>query len=57
MVNSAPSCVDQPKVINGYSDLIVQVFGEAGKHARSAVGMAVLPFNIPVEVEMIAAVE
>lgn len=57
MVNSAPSFVDQPRVINGYSDLIVEVFGEAGKHARSAVGMAVLPSNIPVEVEMIAEVE
>jgi enamine deaminase RidA (YjgF/YER057c/UK114 family) len=57
MVNSAPSFVDQPSVINGYSDLIVEVFGDAGKHARSAVGMAVLPFNIPVEVEMIAEVE
>jgi enamine deaminase RidA (YjgF/YER057c/UK114 family) len=57
MVNSAPSFVDQPSVINGYTDLIVQVFGDAGRHARSAVGMAVLPFNIPVEVEMIAEVE
>ena len=57
MVNSAPSFTDQPKVINGYSDLIVEVFGDAGKHARSAVGMAALPFNIPVEVEMIAEVE
>jgi enamine deaminase RidA (YjgF/YER057c/UK114 family) len=56
MVNSAPSFVDQPSVINGYSDLIVEVFGDVGKHARSAVGMAVLPFNIPVEVEMIAEV-
>lgn len=57
MVNSAPSFTDQPKVINGYSDLIVEVFGDRGKHARSAVGMAVLPFNIPVEVEMIVEVE
>jgi enamine deaminase RidA (YjgF/YER057c/UK114 family) len=57
MVNSAPSLTDQPKVINGYSDLIVEVFGDRGKHARSAVGMAVLPFNIPVEVEMIVEVE
>jgi enamine deaminase RidA (YjgF/YER057c/UK114 family) len=57
MVNSAPSFTDQPKVINGFSDLIVEVFGDRGKHARSAVGMAVLPFNIPVEVEMIVEVE
>ena len=57
MVNSAPSFTDQPKVINGYSDLMVEVFGDRGKHARSAVGMAVLPFNIPVEVETIVEVE
>ncbi len=57
MVNSTPSFTDQPKVINGYSDLIVDVFGDRGKHARSAVGMAVLPFNIPVEVEMIVEVK
>lgn len=57
MVNSAPSFTDQPKVINGFSDLMVEVFGDRGKHARSAVGMAVLPFNIPVEVEMIVEVE
>ena len=58
MVNSAPGFTDQPKVINGFSDLMVEVFGEAiGKHARSAVGMAELPFNIPVEIEMILEVE
>jgi len=58
MVNSAPGFSDQPKVINGFSDLMVEVFGEAiGKHARSAVGMAELPFNIPVEIEMILEVE
>ncbi len=57
MVNSTPSFTDQPKVINGYSDLIVAVFGDRGRHARSAVGMAVLPFNIPVEVEMIVEFE
>jgi enamine deaminase RidA (YjgF/YER057c/UK114 family) len=44
-------------VINGFSDLIVQVFGEKGKHARSAVGMSSLPFNMAVEVEMIVEVE
>ena len=58
MVNSAPGFTDQPKVINGFSDLMVEVFGEAiGKHARSAVGMAELPFGIPVEIEMVLEVE
>ena len=52
MVNSAPGFNRQPSVINGFSDLIVEVFGaERGAHARSAVGMAALPFDIPVEVE------
>ncbi|TKB77743.1 MAG: RidA family protein [Nitrospira sp.] len=58
MVNSAPGFTEQPKVINGFSDLMVEIFGEAiGKHARSAVGMAELPFNIPVEIEVIVEVE
>ncbi len=57
MVNSADSFRDQPKVINGFSDLMVEVFGDAGKHARSAVGMAGLPGNQPVEVELIVEVE
>jgi len=52
MVNSAPGFTQQPAVINGFSDLILEVFGpEAGAHSRSAVGMAELPFNIPVEIE------
>jgi enamine deaminase RidA (YjgF/YER057c/UK114 family) len=51
-VNSAPGFSDQPKVINGFSDLLVLVFGARGQQARSAIGMAALPFNIPVEVEM-----
>lgn len=51
MVNSAPGFTHQPAVINGFSDLIIDVFGEAGAHARSAVGMAELPFDLPVEVE------
>jgi enamine deaminase RidA (YjgF/YER057c/UK114 family) len=52
MVNSAPGFNQQPAVINGFSDLILELFGpEAGGHARSAVGMAELPFDIPVEVE------
>ncbi len=57
MVNSASNFTDQPKVVNGFSDLMVEVFGERGKHARSAVGMAALPMNISVEVEMIVEVE
>jgi enamine deaminase RidA (YjgF/YER057c/UK114 family) len=58
MVNSAEGFGDQPKVINGFSDLMVEVFGEAiGKHARSAVGMAELPMGIPVEIEMVLEVE
>jgi enamine deaminase RidA (YjgF/YER057c/UK114 family) len=51
MVNSAPGFASQPSVINGFSDLILELFGEAGAHARSAVGMAELPFNLPVEIE------
>ncbi len=57
MVNSAPGFGDQPKVINGFSELLVAVFGESGRHARSAVGMAGLPGNVPVEVEVIFQVE
>ena len=53
MVNSAPGFTDQPKVINGFSDLMVDVFGEPGKGARSAVGMGSLPGHIAVEVEAI----
>ncbi|WP_273568984.1 RidA family protein [Maribacter halichondriae] len=56
MVNSTPDFTDQPKVINGYSDLMVEVFGDRGKHARAAVGMGSLPSNIAVEVEMIVEV-
>jgi hypothetical protein len=52
MVNSAPGFNEQPSVINGFSDLILQVFGSVvGAHCRSAVGLAELPFNIPVEIE------
>lgn len=56
MVNCTENFYDQPKVINGFSDLMVAVFGEKGKHARSAVGMYALPMNIAVEVEMIVEV-
>ena len=56
MVNAVPDFKDHSKVINGYSDLMVAVFGAAGKHARAAVGMGSLPGNIAVEVEMIVEV-
>jgi enamine deaminase RidA (YjgF/YER057c/UK114 family) len=52
-VNSAPGFADQPYVINGASLLLEQVFGENGKHARSAIGTSELPFHTPVEIEMI----
>jgi enamine deaminase RidA (YjgF/YER057c/UK114 family) len=57
MVNCTDNFTDQPKVINGFSDLMVAVFGEKGKHARSAVGMNALPSNIAVEIEIIVEVE
>lgn len=57
MVNSSPDFYDQPKVINGFSDLMVEVFGEKGKHARAAVGHTALPFNIAVEIEVTVEVE
>jgi enamine deaminase RidA (YjgF/YER057c/UK114 family) len=56
MVNAAPNFTDHPKVINGCSDLFVQVFGDRGRHARCAVGMASLPFNISVEIEAVIEV-
>jgi enamine deaminase RidA (YjgF/YER057c/UK114 family) len=55
-VASAPGFTGQPQVINGASELLTEVFGEAGQHARSAVGVAVLPMDAPVEVELIAEV-
>jgi enamine deaminase RidA (YjgF/YER057c/UK114 family) len=54
MVNCAPGFNNTPGVIDGFSDLMIEVFGDAGRHARSAVGMAELPFDICVEVELIA---
>jgi enamine deaminase RidA (YjgF/YER057c/UK114 family) len=57
MVNCTQEFTDQPKVINGFSDLMVSIFEEKGKHARSAVGMYMLPSNIAVEIEMIVEVE
>ena len=57
MVNSAPDFNQQPAVVNGCSDLLVEVFGDRGRHARSAVGMVSLPNDIPVEIEVIIEVE
>jgi enamine deaminase RidA (YjgF/YER057c/UK114 family) len=56
MVNSAPNFVEQPKVINGFSDLMVEVFGDRGRHARAAVGMASLPRGQAVEIELVVEV-
>ncbi|MDD7581878.1 RidA family protein [Corynebacterium sp. 32222D000AT] len=55
-VSSDPDFVDQPEVINGASNLIGEIFGDAGQHARSAVGVAVLPKNSPVEIELIVEI-
>lgn len=55
-VSSAPGFFDQPAVIDGASDLLGEIFGAAGKHARSAVGVAALPRNVPVEIEFVVAV-
>ena len=57
MVNCTPDFYDQPKVINGFSDLMVEVFGEKGKHARAAVGHCSLPSNIAVEIEVVVELE
>ncbi|MDP3394096.1 RidA family protein [Sediminibacterium sp.] len=57
LVNSSSDFYDQPKVMNGFSDLMVLAFGEKGKHARSAIGTNTLPFNMAVEVELIVEIE
>ena len=57
LVNCTPEFTEQPAVMNGFSDLMVAVFGERGKHARSAVGTNALPGNMAVEIEMIVEVE
>ena len=57
MVNATPDFTETPAVANGCSDLLVEVFGDRGRHARSAVGMSTLPNGIPVEIEMIVEVE
>ena len=56
-VNSSDGFTAQPKIANGASDFVVKIFGENGKHARSAVGVNELPLNVPVEIEMIAMVK
>ena len=56
MINCTPDFTDQPKVINGASDLLVDLYGDKGRHARSAVGMNSLPSNIVVEIEMIQTI-
>lgn len=56
-VNSTPDFTDQPKVINGASDLMLEVFGEAGKHARAAVGVPALPLGVAVEVDAVVAIK
>ena len=55
-VNSTPDFTDQPKVANGASELMVALFGEAGRHARSAVGVPVLPLGVAVEIDAVVAV-
>ena len=55
-VNSTPDFTDQPRVVNGASDLMMDVFGEAGKHARAAVGVPSLPLGVAVEVDAVVAV-
>ena len=56
MVNSDPNFIDPPAVTNGCSDLLVEVFGEKGKHARSAIGVATLPGGMPIEIEVIVQI-
>jgi enamine deaminase RidA (YjgF/YER057c/UK114 family) len=56
-VASAPSFTDQPQVINAGSNLLIEIFGESGRHARSSIGMAVLPSDVPVEIELILEIE
>jgi enamine deaminase RidA (YjgF/YER057c/UK114 family) len=57
MINAAPDFGDTPSVANGASDLLIGMFGDRGRHARSAVGMSTLPGGMPVEIEMIVEVE
>jgi len=56
MVNSTQDFIEQPAVANGASDLLVEIFGERGRHARSAIGVEALPFNVAIEIEVIVEV-
>ena len=56
-INSAPGFTEQPKVLDGASEFLVEIFGEKGKHARLAIGVAELPVNAPIELEMIVQIE
>jgi enamine deaminase RidA (YjgF/YER057c/UK114 family) len=56
LVNCAPGFSKTPAVVNGFSDLILEIWGEAGRHSRSAIGAAELPFDVPVEVEAIVEI-
>ena len=57
MVNASPDFTEHPSVVNGFSDLMVAVFGERGKHTRAAIGMGSLPFNIAVEIDLIVEID
>lgn len=57
LVSSAPDFYEQPRVINGASDFLIEIFGDAGKHARAAAGTSMLPFNNPIEIEMIVEIQ
>lgn len=57
LIASTDDFYEQPKVMHGFSDLMVEVFGERGRHARSALGTSVLPFNIPIEIEVIVRIK
>jgi len=56
MINSTPEFEEHPEILNGCSDLLVELFGEKGQHARSAIGVSSLPFNVPIEIEMVVEV-
>ena len=56
LVSSEPDFYEQPTIINGASDFLIEIFGEAGKHARAAAGTSVLPFNNPIEIELVVEI-
>jgi enamine deaminase RidA (YjgF/YER057c/UK114 family) len=57
LVNASPDFANHPEVMNGCSDLLVEVFGEIGKHARTSIGVASLPYGIPIEIEAIVEIK